>query len=105
MRLQLIGPMTGIEDFNYPAFSAAAARLRAAGHEVWNPAESDGGYQGQARAWYMRQSLQALFLADIAILLPGWERSAGARLEVETALAICLPIVPLAAFWQLAIDP
>jgi hypothetical protein len=38
-RLYLAGPMTGIEDFNYPAFNAMAERLRAAGYEVKNPAD------------------------------------------------------------------
>ena len=39
MQLYLAGPMRSIKDFNFPAFNAAAAKLRAAGHEVFNPAE------------------------------------------------------------------
>lgn len=100
MRLQLIGPMSGLPAYNYPAFNAAAADLRAAGHEVWNPAETDGDSRARPRTWYMRRSLAALQAADIAVLLPGWERSQGARLEVEMALAIGLPVVPLAAMRQ-----
>ena len=38
-RLYLAGPMTGIEDLNFPAFHAEAARLRALGYTVINPAE------------------------------------------------------------------
>lgn len=104
MRLQLIGPMSGLPEFNYPAFNAAAAKLRAAGHEVWNPAESAGGDTGQVRAWYMRQSLAALQEADMAILLPGWEQSRGARLEVAVALEIGLGVVPLDAFLYVTVD-
>jgi hypothetical protein len=33
------GPMTGIKDFNYPAFNAVAEDLRAQGYEVENPAD------------------------------------------------------------------
>jgi len=102
-RLQLVGPMTGLPQFNYPAFNAAAAELRAAGFLVWNPAEC--GPAPRPRSWYMRQSLGALPHADAVVLLPGWEASAGARLEVETALALDIPVIPLAAFWMLAREP
>lgn len=103
MRLQLVGPMTGLPQFNYPAFNAAAAELRAAGFQVWNPA--DCGLGPHPRGWYMRQSLGALPHADAVVLLPGWEASAGARLEVHTALALDTPVIPLAAFWTLALEP
>lgn len=38
-RVYLAGPMTGIADYNFPAFNAAAARLRAVGFDVVNPAD------------------------------------------------------------------
>lgn len=38
-RVYLAGPMTGIEDFNFPAFNDMAAKLRARGYVVENPAE------------------------------------------------------------------
>jgi hypothetical protein len=39
-RVYLAGPMTGLPEFNYPAFNAEAARLRALGYQVENPAEN-----------------------------------------------------------------
>lgn len=38
-RADLAGPMTGFEDFNFPAFNAMAARLRSRGFVVENPAD------------------------------------------------------------------
>ena len=39
MRIYIAGPMTGKKDHNFPAFEAAAKRLRDKGHFVINPAE------------------------------------------------------------------
>ena len=88
----LSGPMTGLPDFNRPAFHAAAAALRAQGHVVINPAEVD---LGPDASWadYMR-----IHLAEIArrvtrvFVLPGWESSRGAQLEVHVARALGLPV-------------
>ncbi len=91
----LSGPMTGLPDFNRPAFHAAAAALREQGHVVINPAEVD---LGPDATWsdYMR-----IHLAEIArrvtqvFVLPGWEGSRGAQLEVHVARALGLPVVPV----------
>lgn len=38
-RVYLSGPMTGLPELNFPAFRVEAARLRALGFEVVNPAD------------------------------------------------------------------
>lgn len=83
-RLYIAGPMTGYPDCNYPAFNAAAERLRAAGFEVVNPAEISAG----ARAHYvdyLREDLRAMLDCEGVAVLPGWEFSTGARNEVNVA--------------------
>jgi uncharacterized protein DUF4406 len=87
----LAGPMSGLPDFNYPAFSKTAAALRARGFTVINPAENPR--QGGSWAEYMRDSLVMVSGADAVALLPGWEASKGARLEVHCARELGMPVV------------
>lgn len=84
--LYIAGPMTGLPEFNYPAFNEAADRLRAAGYSVLNPVDSEQENttgQPQEWRWYMRRALRMVTHADAIALLPGWEKSRGARLEYE----------------------
>lgn len=85
MTAYLAGPMTGLPDFNYPAFHTAASRLRAAGMTVISPAEIYGADTTRSRAYYIREGIRALLDCDEIVLLPGWKRSDGARLEHEIA--------------------
>ena len=84
MKLYLAGPMTGIEDLNFPAFTAGAAALRAAGYEVVNPAELNPDHT-MPWAECMRRDIAALVTCDGIALLPGWEQSRGATLEHHIA--------------------
>ena len=92
MKLYLSGPMTGLPDYNYPAFHAAAAALRTKGHKVFSPAESFEGNQDLPHHVYMRKDLKALLKAEGIVLLEGWGKSKGARLELRTALALGLQV-------------
>ena len=83
-RVYIAGPMTGLPDYNYPAFHAAAAKLRAAGHEVESPAEP-GQVDGWTWADYMRRGLVQMLTCDTIALLPDWHRSRGARVEYNLA--------------------
>ncbi len=94
--LYLAGPMTGIEDFNYPAFHAAAKALRARGYAVINPAEAFGGDQALSFDTYMRYDLICLLKdCDGIVVLDGWEKSPGAVLEVSVASALGYGILKL----------
>ncbi|AZL74564.1 DUF4406 domain-containing protein [Pseudomonas oryziphila] len=83
-RVYISGPMSGLPDLNYPAFHAVAGRLRAEGLEVENPAENPeppcGSWSG-----YMRLALVQISKCNGMIVLPGWTKSRGARLEVHIA--------------------
>jgi len=91
-RLYLAGPMTGFEDFNFPAFNKMAADLRTRGYVVENPAEH-GVVEGADWADYMAYDLTRLGLCGQVAVLPGWENSKGARLEVHIARELGMPVV------------
>lgn len=91
-RVYVAGPMTGIADFNYPAFNAVADQLRGLGYEVENPAEH-GIVEGAQWADYMAYDLTRLGLCGMIALLPDWEKSQGARLEVLIAEKLCMTVV------------
>lgn len=88
----LAGPMSGLPDFNYPAFNAAAATLRAQGHTVLNPAENPvpacGTWQG-----YMRMALAQLVQCECIVLLPGWADSKGALIERKLAQVLGMEVL------------
>lgn len=85
--IYLSGPMTNLPEFNYPAFAAVAARLRALGCKVCNPAEN-GLPSGAPWVEHMRQDIRDLMDCTEIHMLPGWSRSAGARLEHHVAVAL-----------------
>ncbi len=91
--IYLSGPMTGLPDYNYPAFNEAAAQLREFGFRVLNPAELFGGDTTRSRSEYLKADLLVLIQdAELVVTLPEWEQSQGARLEVEVAFQLGLPV-------------
>ncbi len=90
-RIYVSGPMTGHADFNFPAFHAAAARLREAGYEPINPAENFGGRTDLPRETYLRADVILLAQCEAIAMLPGWEESRGAKLEYLLARELNMP--------------
>lgn len=85
MRLYIAGPMTGHDDYNYPAFNDAERLLKSMGYEVLNPARQ--GY-GKTYQEYLQLAVADVFECDGIALLPGWDRSPGANAEVALADAL-----------------
>ena len=93
--LYIAGPMTGLPGYNFDAFNDAATDLRQAGFHVLNPARR-GVIPGHAWEDYLRKALGDVLRADGLALLPGWENSRGASLEVLVAQHLSIPTAPLA---------
>lgn len=113
MRVYIAGPMTGIPQFNYPAFISAAETLRSYGYDVVSPAELDDPEDRAAalaspngrmsefnsrssQTWGDFLARDVKLLADDGIegivVLRGWGKSKGARLETFVAHLLGLPI-------------
>lgn len=84
MRVYIAGPMSGIDNYNFPAFNAMADKMRAAGWHVENPADH-GLVTGAEWGDYLRYDIGCLASCEAIMLLPGWTASRGARLEVSIA--------------------
>lgn len=99
--IYLAGPMSWIPHNNFPAFDKAAETLRSQGFKVISPSElddpesrklamesPDGAPDAMGETWGTFLSRDIKIVADAVnalVLLPGWERSRGARLETLTA--------------------
>ena len=101
MKLYLAGPMSGLPDFNYPAFRVARVELEAAGYEVLSPLDNDPdpATTGQRSwEWYLRASIRQVTEAEAVAVLPGWVGSRGAKLEVHVARSLSME-VQLVPWW------
>lgn len=91
-RIYLAGPMTGLPDYNYPAFNREAARLRALGYHVENPAENPVPVPDTWES-YLRMALRQMLTCDMVATLPGATESCGAVLEISVAKQLSMRVV------------
>lgn len=81
MTVYIMGPITGMPDFNRRAFYFAEAMIRHLGHHPVNPHEVSQYHPDKTWRDYMRECIKALVDCDAVYKLPGWWRSHGALLE------------------------
>ena len=105
MRVFIAGPMRGRPQYNFPAFYAAEETIAAAGHAVVNPARMDDEdgfdrdyeYGDDEMAEMIRSfaSRNAAKLAqcDAIALLPDWDESEGAKLDLAFAQYLGLKVI------------
>lgn len=91
--IYISGPMTGIEKLNREAFENAERFLRECGYFPINPHRfpEQNSYED-----YLLLDLEMIAMAADAIaLLPGWEKSNGAKKELAAAISLGLEILLL----------
>lgn len=100
MKVYIAGPITGIPNNNRRAFDAAVKHLREGGRDPVSPAELEEKI-GAGHPWqvYMNRALSLMLDCEAVFVLPGWQRSRGASLEVYVATQIALP-VHFAPLWD-----
>ena len=108
--IYIAGPMTGYPDFNFDAFFEVAEAFEEGGWLVYNPAQRDldmwGTMEGIKEAFEedREAAIRECLLWDLSsicqfcdaiAMLPGWEKSFGAKAEHATAVALGLQIIYL----------
>jgi hypothetical protein len=103
----IAGPMRGYENFNFPAFDAAAAVGRSLGYGIVSPAEldRDAGFDPATKD-VTEEDMRAIIARDVhailtlkasrgdgLALLDGWSESTGALAEIALAKWMGLKIV------------
>lgn len=119
----IAGPMRGFPEFNFPAFDVASALGRALGWYVISPAEMDRAagmneketyvsqFDPEQVRTFIRRDVSALVerlrpeKGDAIALLPGWEKSMGARGELFLAMWHGLKVLDARNFTPLVITP
>lgn len=103
--IYIAGPMSGIPEFNFPAFFAAQKLLEAQGWKVFNPADKDqeAGLDPEAvrkgddvlaiaKGFDFREAYEwdvlKIIHGDGIYMLKGWEKSPGAFGEWAVAKAM-----------------
>jgi hypothetical protein len=109
MKVYLCGPMRGYPDWNAAAFDKYQRLWEAEGHTVLSPVARDRlqgldpstatreelAAKAEDGAWLRRviaEDVEMICRVDALAVLPGWEGSTGATVEVALALFLGLPI-------------
>jgi len=92
--IYISGPMTGLPDYNYPAFNEAAEYIKSLGHNPINPARHPAGLSYDQ---YMDYAILDVCCADLVVLLPGFADSKGCKVEVKEAFKNNTSVILLSA--------
>jgi hypothetical protein len=92
----LSGPMAGYPENNFPAFQLASMWLRNQGRTIVSPHEIVHPVGTIAWHDFLRQDLIVMLQeCKSIILLPGWSKSRGSRLELTVATALSMDVYHL----------
>lgn len=87
----IAGQMTGLPDFNYPAFHRAEAVLNSLGFKCFNPARIANGDTTLSYPYYIKEGIKGLIECTDILFLSRWSESGGAKMEAHIAKKLELP--------------
>lgn len=88
------GPISGREAVDYlREFWKASRYVETLGYDAVNPCELNHATHDQSWESFMRVDLKALMDCTAICLLPGWDRSAGAKCEYHLAQVLGMDVV------------
>lgn len=95
-RIYVAGAITGIAKNNIDAFRSAEEYLQSICHEtkIVVPHDVVDEY-GDKSEWhhgdYMRATSKEMVTCDLAVFIPGWKESVGAKMEYEVCTILGIP--------------
>lgn len=103
-RVYISGPITGMPNENKEAFQKYEDKFRNIGLEPVNPhklftekelIEFEKKLKNDEERWaaFMKKDIAELVNCDLIAVLPGWEKSKGANIEVRIARDLFMPII------------
>jgi hypothetical protein len=99
----IAGPVTGIPEGNRPLFDQAQVWLEQQGAIALNPTILPEGLASHQS--YMNICLPMLREAQAILLLPGWHRSVGAKMEYDEARRLGMPMFHFTPIQDASIRP
>ena len=104
--IYITGPMTGIKDFNKPAFDECKMDLESLFPlaTIISPPDLDG--EG-VLPWEtcLKRDLKYVVEAVALCAIEGWRQSRGARLETGVAATVGIPIFRYPSFRRMYVEP
>jgi hypothetical protein len=104
-KVYICGPISGLPDGNKEAFKNAEDWLRRLGMFPINPhvlcidiVRSHKGTDAELWTKCMKRDISFMLDCDYVVLLPGWHKSRGAIVEINTASAVGIPVLTLSDF-------
>lgn len=101
-RIYIAGPVTGVSGYE-EHFRKAADLLRSKGFEPVDPTEP-GLVPGASYRFYIDRGLRLLEDCEFIAMLPGSEKSKGARLELHYAVLVGMPILQISEDYNTLLD-
>ncbi len=105
IKVYICGPISGLPDNNKPAFEAAANLINSNYFQAINPhvlcidiVHSHKGTPEELWTKCMKRDITYMLDCDFVVLLPGWHKSRGAMVEINTAAAVGIPVFPIKEF-------